>query len=241
MINSRIIGTLAKHVSPALKQELEEDMLAADAWRMLKSRMHQEGIFAKLNAMHTALRTKFSFSTPTLDTLAELKKLTASIYEGGRAPTRDEWAIVLMLNALKDTDYEPLHIQLLTCFQEEQHTLTQKSVYDAIAFAGYEHKRKSMEQANIAKSQKEPRKGKKTCSNPNCKAPRQHATKDCWYEGRGSAHKAPEWFKELQARRKHEKENTTWANVAQESKATPESANITAEHLIDHLEDGYES
>ena len=51
MINSRIIGTLAKHVSPALKQELEEDMLAADAWRMLKSRMHQEGIFAKLTAV----------------------------------------------------------------------------------------------------------------------------------------------------------------------------------------------
>ena len=36
-INSQIISTLAKHVSPALKQELDKDMLAADAWRMLKS------------------------------------------------------------------------------------------------------------------------------------------------------------------------------------------------------------
>ena len=52
-------------------------MLAADAWRMLKSRTHQEGIFTKLNAMHTALHTKFSFSTPTLDTLAEIKNLMA--------------------------------------------------------------------------------------------------------------------------------------------------------------------
>ena len=77
--------------------------------------------------------------------------------------------------------------------------------------------------------------------NPNCKAPRQHATKDCWYEGGGSAHKAPKWFKELQARRKCKKEDTAQANVAQESKATPESANITAEHLIDHLKDGYKS
>ena len=83
IINSWIIGTLAKHVSPALKQELEEDMLAADAWRMLKSRTHQEGIFAKLNLMHKALRTKFSFNTPTLDTLAEIKNLSTSIYKGG--------------------------------------------------------------------------------------------------------------------------------------------------------------
>ena len=71
-----------KHVSPALKQELE-DMLAADAWRMLKSRIHQEGIFAKLNSMHKALCTKFSFNTPTLDTLAEIKNLSTSIYKGG--------------------------------------------------------------------------------------------------------------------------------------------------------------
>ena len=83
IINSGIIGTLAKHVSPALKQELEEDMLAADAWRMLKSRTHQEGIFAKLNSMHKALCTKFSFNTPTLDTLTEIKNLSTSIYEGG--------------------------------------------------------------------------------------------------------------------------------------------------------------
>ena len=82
-INPRIIGTLAKHISPALKQELDEDMLTADTWRMLKSRTHQEGIFAKLNLMHKALRTKFSFNTPTLDTLAEIKNLTASIYKGG--------------------------------------------------------------------------------------------------------------------------------------------------------------
>ena len=39
-INSQIIGTLVKHVSLALKQELDEDMLAVDAWRMLKSRTH---------------------------------------------------------------------------------------------------------------------------------------------------------------------------------------------------------
>ena len=64
------------------------------------------------------------------------------------------------------------------------------------------------------------------------KAPRQHVTKDCWYKGGGSAHKAPKWFKELQARRKCKKEDTAQANVAQELKATPELANITAEHCL---------
>ena len=115
-------------------------MLAAHAWRMLKSRTHQEGIFAKLNLMHKALRTKFSFNTPTLDTLAEIKNLTASIYEGGQAPTHEEWSIVLMLNVLEDTDYEPPRIQLLARLQDESHTPTQKSVYDVIAFASAEHR-----------------------------------------------------------------------------------------------------
>ena len=177
-------------------------MLATDAWRMLKSRTHWEGIFAKLNSMHKALCTKFSFNTPTMDTLAEIKNLTTSIYEGGRAPTREEWSIVLMLNALEDTDYEPLRIQLLVHFQDKSHTPTQKSMYDVIAFASAEHRWKSTKQVNVVKNRKEPQKGKKTCLNPNCKAPRQHVTDNCWFEGGGSAHKAPDWWKELQARRK---------------------------------------
>ena len=152
--------------------------------------------------MHKALRIKFSFNAPTLDTLTEIKNLTTSIYKGGRAPTCEEWSIILMLNALEDTNYEPLRIQLLTGFQDKSHTPTQKSMYDAIAFTGAKHRQKSTEKVNIVKNQKEPQKGKKTCLNPNCKAPRQHATDNCWFEGRGSAHKAPDWWKELQARRK---------------------------------------
>jgi len=51
--------------------------------------------------MHVALRTKFSHSTPTIDTLSKLKNLLANIYEGREAPTQEEWSIVLMLNALR--------------------------------------------------------------------------------------------------------------------------------------------
>ena len=56
------------------------------------------------------------------------------------------------MNALEDTDYESLCIQLLSRFQDESHTPTEKSIYDAIAFASAEHRRKSMEQANVAKN-----------------------------------------------------------------------------------------
>ena len=149
--------------------------------------------------------------------------------------------IVLLLNALEDTDYEPLYIQLLTCFQDKLHTPTQKSVYDVIMFAGYKHKWKSTEQANVVKNQKEPTKGKKTCLNPNCKAPRQHSTQDCWFKGGGSVHKAPDWWKELQVKRKCKNDHTVKANIAEESKTTSEMANLTAEHLIDHLKDRYKS
>jgi len=86
-INSHIIGTLGRHVAPSLAQELEEDMSTAEAWLLLKKRTQQDGILAKLNSMHVALCTKFSHSTPTIDTLSELKNLLASIYEGGEAPT----------------------------------------------------------------------------------------------------------------------------------------------------------
>src|SRR5882672_9210871 len=97
-INSHIIGTLGRHIMPALAQELDEDMSATEAWKLLKKRTQQDGIFAKLNTMHNTLCTKFSFSMPTIDAFGELKNLLVSICEGGKAPTSDEWSIVLMLN-----------------------------------------------------------------------------------------------------------------------------------------------
>jgi len=86
-INLQIFGMLGRHVTPSLAQELEEDMSAAEAWLLLKKRTQQDSIFAKLNAMHVSLCTKFSHNMPTIDTLSELKNLLASIYEGGEAPT----------------------------------------------------------------------------------------------------------------------------------------------------------
>ena len=103
-INSCIIGTLGRHIAPALAEELREDMSATEAWSLLKKRTQQDGIFAKLNTMHVAICTKFSHNMPTIDTLSELKSLLACIYKGRQAPTQEEWSIVLMLNALEGSD-----------------------------------------------------------------------------------------------------------------------------------------
>jgi len=139
-INSHIIGTLGRHVAPALAQELEEDMSAAEAWSLLKKRTQQDGIFAKLNAMHVSLHTNFSHNTPTIDTLSELNNLLTSIYKGGKAPTREEWSIILMLNVLEESDYDSIHGHLIAQFQNSRTTPSQKEVYDSISFAGYKHK-----------------------------------------------------------------------------------------------------
>ena len=127
-------------------------MSAADAWKLLRKRTQHNGIIAKLNSMRTVLRTKFSHATSTIVTLGELENLLACIYEGGTAPTHDEWSIVLMLNALENTDYNPLRGHLVSRFTSDHTTPTRKEVHDAITFAGYEHAAKTSEQIHVAKA-----------------------------------------------------------------------------------------
>src|SRR5882672_10190485 len=139
-INSCIIGTLGRHITPALTQELEEDMSTTEAWKLLNKRTQQDRIFAKLNTMHNTLHTKFSFGMPTIDTLGELKNLLENIYQGGQAPTFNEWSIILMLNVLEGSNYNSLHCQLVSQFQNAKMTPSQTEVHDAITFTGFEHK-----------------------------------------------------------------------------------------------------
>src|SRR5882672_8703196 len=86
-MNSHIIGMLWRNVTPSLAQELDKDMMAANAWWLLKKRTQQDDIFAKLNTMHCALHLKFTHGTPTIDTLGKLNNLIVNIFEGGQAPT----------------------------------------------------------------------------------------------------------------------------------------------------------
>src|SRR5882724_12578564 len=103
-------------------------------------------------------------------TLSNIKNILASIYEGGEAPTHDEWAIVLMLNALEGSHYDSICGQLVSQFQNARMTPSQAEVHNAIAFAGFEHKRRTAEQANFAKHQKDlSSKSRPKCTNPRCK------------------------------------------------------------------------
>jgi len=220
-------------------------MSSTEAWSLLKKRTQQDSIFAKLNAMHIAIHTKFSHNTLTIDTLSELKNLLACIYEGGQAPTQEEWSIVLMLNAFEGSYYNSLHGHLITQFQYVKTAPSQKEVYNTIAFAGYEHKQKTNEQAHVAKFQKDPvSKNISRCTNLKCGWPKGHETKDCWFKVGISAHKAPEWWKEKQARRMSKIEKSAKANIAEEAKGSAETANISVEldtPLNGHFQDGYKS
>ena len=77
---------LGRHITPSLSKELEEDMSTTEAWLLLKKRTQQDGIFAKLNAMHVALHTKFSHNMPTIDTLSELKTSSQAYMKAERLP-----------------------------------------------------------------------------------------------------------------------------------------------------------
>jgi len=80
--------------------------------------------------------------------------------------------------------------------------------------------------------------------NPKCGWSRGHATKDCWFKGGASAHKAPKWWKEKQAKRTSKTGKSANANVAKEAKGSTETANVSVKldkPLGDHFQDGYES
>src|SRR5882672_3222905 len=151
----------------------------------------------------------------------------------------NEWSIALMLNALEGSDYDLLCCQLVSQFQDARTTPNQTEFHDAIAFAGFEYKRRTAEQANVAKHQKNTLpKNKVICTNPKCKWQRVHVMKNCWSEGGAAAHKAPDWYKAMHDNR------STKANTAVKEKVRTKAANIGIEPsdpMKNCLEDGYES
>ena len=108
---------------------------------------------------------------------------------------------------------------------------------------GYEHKQKSKGQTHVAKFQKDPvSKNKDRCMNPKCGWPRGHATKDCWFEGGTSAHKAPKWWREKQAKRTSKMGKSAKANIAKEAKGSSEAENVSVKldtPLGSCFQDGY--
>ena len=89
--NSHIIRTFSCIIDNTFTQELTPDMLAVDAWALLKKRTIQTGIITKLNSMRATLTMKFSKSKKTNTTISEINDHSASIFEAGITPTQDEW------------------------------------------------------------------------------------------------------------------------------------------------------
>jgi hypothetical protein len=81
--DSCIIGTLGRIADDSLTQELSAEMSTAEAWLLLKKRMRQDSMVAKLNAMRAAITMKFSSSKPMNVTIGEICNLLASIFKGG--------------------------------------------------------------------------------------------------------------------------------------------------------------
>src|SRR6266481_9526742 len=168
-INSRIIGTFGLHIMKPLAQLLRMDMTAAEAWTLLKKKTQADGIMAKLNAMQAAICARFTYSIPTSTTISEIQDLLATVFEGGKPPTHDEWFIVLLLNALKGTDYDWLCSSLIGQFLNAKTTPDEKDIVETIMFARQDHQCKMSKQANIANATKEKTAGRKAkCTNPNC-------------------------------------------------------------------------
>ena len=85
-------------------------------------------------------------------------------------------------------------------------------------------------------------KNKDKCMNPKCGWPRGHVTKDCWFKGGASAHKAPEWWREKQAKRTSKIGKSAKANITEEAKGSDETEKISVEldtPLGSHFQDGY--
>jgi len=79
--------------------------------------------------------------------------------------------------------------------------------------------------------------------NPKCSWPRGHATKDCWFEGGTSAHQAPEWWREKQAKRTSKIGMSAKANITKEAKGSDETVSVSVKldtPLGGHFQDGYD-
>jgi len=128
--------------------------------------------------MRAAITTKFSSSKATNATIGDIRDLITAIFEGD-PPTKEDWTIILMLNALEGTDLDWLRKNLITQFTSSKTRPTEKEVIEAINLAGYD--RRQTEQVHAFKTQKESNpKQKMKCS--NCGNNR-HVIECCWAKG----------------------------------------------------------
>jgi hypothetical protein len=118
--------------------------------------------------------------------ISDIRDLLTTISEG-EAPTREEWSIVLMLNALNRTDFDWLRKNLITQFLNAKTKPLEKEVIEAINLAGYDNS-KHIEHAHAFKPSLGTKKPKCKICNSSC-----HLFEGCWAKGGGAEGQAPDW------------------------------------------------
>jgi hypothetical protein len=111
--NDRIVSALCGVIKDSLVQEVEKLTTAKEAWSYLKSKTHQGGIISKLTALQSAICTRITSAATISPTLADIKDLIANVYDKG-TPTREEWTIIILLQALADGEFDWLRKQFIT-------------------------------------------------------------------------------------------------------------------------------
>ena len=110
--NERVIGTLCQLIDTPLIDGVESLNTAKAAWEYLKKKTHQGGIATKLGALQAILATRFTEPSTFSSTITDIKDHIATIYDD-MAPTREDWTIVFLLQAL-DGKHEWLKENLMS-------------------------------------------------------------------------------------------------------------------------------
>jgi hypothetical protein len=212
VVNDCIIGVLCGVIEDFLVQEVEKLTAAKDAWTYLKSKTHQGGIISKLTALQSAIRTHITSTTSINPMLADIKDLIANVYDEG-TPMREEWTIVILLQALADGEFNWLRKQFITVMTKKDSTLTSEDIIKQLeAETSEAHANEalvSQEAAMAAKFKKfypSPPydKAKAKCSNCQAKG---HSSEKCWEREGAAEGKAPDWWKELKKKKGSEEKN----------------------------------
>jgi hypothetical protein len=110
--NDHIVGTLCGIVNNLCIQEIKIFTMAKNTWDSLKKKTHQGGILAKLTTLQSTICTCLTSHATISTTIAEIKGLIATVYDEGE-PTKGEWTLVILLQALSGGEFNCLHKNLI--------------------------------------------------------------------------------------------------------------------------------
>ncbi|KIJ26185.1 hypothetical protein M422DRAFT_272758 [Sphaerobolus stellatus SS14] len=105
-INDQIVGALGTIINEPLQRELKSITNAKDAWAKLKEKTQPKGLITQLENMQMAIKNCFSPKVPVGTTIMEICDSLSAIFENGKGPSQDDWLMILLLNALSDSEYD---------------------------------------------------------------------------------------------------------------------------------------